>query len=135
MDDGGFYPEQKILGAGVSAGAITGGDGPVIAHLVSPAVTSRAAATIKTIAVPPVVSMPGGVARLKYDVTDARVIADDERNLENDDDCCSLFLITGILLDCRSSMEAGQIDTATNLRVFYSGASFGLFHLIMRYWP
>jgi peptidoglycan/LPS O-acetylase OafA/YrhL len=29
------------------------------------------------------------------------------------------YLITGILLRCRSSMEAGQSDAATNLRRFY----------------
>jgi peptidoglycan/LPS O-acetylase OafA/YrhL len=29
------------------------------------------------------------------------------------------YLITGILLRCRSSMESGQSDAATNLRRFY----------------
>ena len=81
MDGGDFFPEKKILGPGVGAGAVPGGDGPVVAHLVGPAVAGGAAAAIKTVSMPPVVGVPGGVAGLENDVVGACVVADHKRDM------------------------------------------------------
>src|SRR5450432_3212253 len=68
VDGGDFFPEKKILRAGVNAGAIPGGDGSVVAHLESPAVAGGPPAAIKTVAMPSVIGVPGGVAGLKNNV-------------------------------------------------------------------
>src|SRR6478735_7644978 len=80
-DGGNLYPEKEILRSGVNASAVTGGDGPVVAYLVSTAVAGRAAAAIKIVAMPSVVGVPGGVARLKNDVVRGFIVTNDKRDM------------------------------------------------------